>query len=185
MENKKALIILAEGFEEVEAVTAIDLLRRSGVEVTVAGLDAENVKGSHGIIIKADTALKKYKAVPNALILPGGSRGAERLANSREVKELILKMDSEGRLIAAICAAPAIVLAPAGVLSGKEATCFPGMEENFSPDIKFKKEKVVQDGNVITSRGPATSFDFSVLIAENLVGRETADQAARNMLFEI
>jgi 4-methyl-5(b-hydroxyethyl)-thiazole monophosphate biosynthesis len=181
--NKKALVILAEGFEETEAAAPIDILRRAEVEVTIAGLGGTSITGAHGIKVNTDIALDDYNFLPDALILPGGMPGAENLANSEKVKTLIQKMVSEKRLIAAICASPALVFAPMGILNGRRATCYPGMENNFSSDIKFVKEKVVQDGNIITSQGPATASSFGLKIAENLVGKDKRDMIANQMLF--
>ncbi|MFH1552839.1 MAG: DJ-1 family glyoxalase III [Candidatus Omnitrophota bacterium] len=181
--KKKALIVLADGFEEIEAVTPMDVLRRAEVEVIVAGLDGDFITGTHGVVIKPDIHIDDCNCLPDAVVFPGGLPGAENLASSVKVKDLILKMHSEGKLIAAICASPALVLAPTGILSGKKATCYPALEKNFAPDVKFVKEEVVQDGNVITSRGPGTAFAFAVKIAENLVGRAKADMIAEQMLF--
>ncbi|MDP8299552.1 MAG: DJ-1/PfpI family protein [Candidatus Tantalella remota] len=182
--SSEALMILAEGFEEVEAVTPLDVLRRAGVIVTVAGVGGKNIAGAHGISISADIVLEEYKGLPDAVILPGGLPGAENLAGSTKVKDILTRMNSEGRLIAAICASPALVLAPAGILDGKKAACYPGMEKTFSTGIHFVSEKVVQDGNIITSKGPATAFAFGVKIAENLVGKDKADMIAQQMLYE-
>ncbi|MDD4956926.1 MAG: DJ-1/PfpI family protein [Candidatus Omnitrophica bacterium] len=179
---RKALVVLAEGFEDVEAVTAIDVLRRAEIEVTVAGLGSETVKGARGVVVKADTLLEKADDMPDAIVLPGGMPGAENLARSTRLKDLIVKLDKAGKLICAICAAPALVLEPTGVLEGKKATCYPGMEKSFSPLVKFTKENVVQDRNVITSRGPATAIAFGLKIAENLVGKAKADMIGEHML---
>ena len=110
--------------------------------------------------------------------------GAENLAKSSGVRELIKSVNSKGGTIAAICAAPALVLAPMGILDGKKATCFPGMETNFSFKVKHAKEKVVRDGNVITSKGPATALAFSLLIVEALLGATTAESVAKALLAE-
>jgi 4-methyl-5(b-hydroxyethyl)-thiazole monophosphate biosynthesis len=162
----------------------LDILRRSEVDVTIAGLGGEMVTGAHGLSVKADVVFEDYKDVPDAVVFPGGMPGAENLASSTKVKELLEKMGSEDRIIAAICASPALVLAPMGILKGRAATCYPGLEKNFSTDIKTKKDKVVQDGNVITSRGPATAFAFGIKIAENLVGEAKARMVAEQMLYE-
>jgi len=183
--KKKVLVILAEGFEEIETITPIDILRRAGIEVIVAGLDREEVAGSRGVVIKTKMKLSEYSSVPDAIVLPGGSPGAENLAKSSRVKELVLDMNSKGKLICAICASPALVLAPTGILDGKKATCYPGMEKNFSVDIKFSKDSVVQDGNIITSRGPATALPFVLKIVENMAGKDTADMVGKQTLFVI
>jgi len=181
--KKTALIVLAEGVEEVEAIAPIDILRRSEVEVTVAGLGKPEIKGAHNIIIKTDILFDDYGDLPDAVIFPGGMPGAENLALSSKVRDLILKMDSEKRIIAAICASPALVLVPLGVLKGKTATCYPGMENMFPPETKHSKNSVVQDGNIITSRGPATSFEFGLKVAENLIRKQKSDMVASQMLF--
>jgi len=182
--KKRAMIILADGFEEIEAITPIDILRRAEVEVVIAGLGGMVRTGSHGIAVKADILFDDCKGEhPDAIILPGGSPGAEHLASSVKVKDMVLHMHSKRKLIAAICASPALVLAPIGILAGKIATCFPGLEKLFSSDIKFVKDEVVQSDNIITSRGAGTSAGFGFKIAENLVGKAKADMVAKQMLF--
>ncbi|MEA3489252.1 MAG: DJ-1 family glyoxalase III [Candidatus Omnitrophota bacterium] len=181
--NKKAMIVLAEGFEEIEAISPMDILRRAEVKVVVAGLGGDLITGAHGVSMKTDTVFSGEGELPDAVVFPGGLPGAENLAGSSKLKEMILKMNSRGKLIAAICASPALVLAPTGILSGKSATCYPGLEKNFSTDIKFVKEKVIRDGNVITSRGPATAFAFGVKIAEVLAGKAKAEMVADQMLY--
>lgn len=180
---KKALIILASGFEEIEAVTPIDVLRRAGIDITVAGIGGTAIRGSRGMVVNADIELDKFSGKPDAVIFPGGMPGAENLARSAKVKELIKSMNSAGKIIAAICASPALVLAPTGVLDGKKATCYPGMNENFSSKIKHVKDKVVQDGNIITSKGPATALPFALKIVEALAGKKTADVVGKATLF--
>ena len=180
--KKKAVIVLANGFEEVEAITPIDVLRRAGVDVIVAGLGSDLITGAHGIVIKTDIVLDKIEILPDAIIFPGGMPGAENLAKSSKVKDMVLAMNSKGRLIGAICASPALVLAPLGIIDGKKAACYPGMEENFSAKVEFTEEKVIQDGNVVTSRGPGTAFSFALKLAENLAGKETAKLIGKQML---
>jgi len=181
--DKRALIVLAEGFEEIEAIIPIDVLRRASVDVTTSCLGVKSVTGAHGIEIWADTALEDYEYLPDVVIFPGGIPGAENLARSAEVKKMIKRVSSEKRLIAAICAAPALVLAPTGILNGREATCYPGLEKDFPPEAVYVKKNVVQDGNIITSRGPGTAFLFALKIAENLVGKTKTDMIAEQMLY--
>jgi len=181
--NKKALVILADGFEEIEAITPIDILKRVGVEVIMAGLGGTSIKSTRGVTISADMELDKVAFVPDVIIFPGGMPGAENLANSPKVKDLIKSVDSEGKLIAAICASPAYVLAPTGVLDGKKATGYPGTEDKFPSSTKISSEDVVRDGNVITSRGPGTAASFAFMIANELVGSEKARKVAEGMLF--
>lgn len=179
---KKALIILAEGFEEIEAVTVIDVLRRAGIGVTVAGLSALQVKASRGVIIMAEKKLNEVTKDFDALILPGGSTGAANLAASEESGSLIKSMYQDNKIIAAICAAPSVVLAPLGILKGKSVTGYPGMTENFGKDTKYKEDSVVVDGNIITSHGPATVLLFALAIVEKLIGKEASDKVAKATL---
>ncbi|MDD4909615.1 MAG: DJ-1/PfpI family protein [Candidatus Omnitrophica bacterium] len=170
---KKAIVILAEGFEEIEAVTPIDVLRRAGVDVIAAGLTDVKIKGSRGLVVVADKKLEESGTDFDACVLPGGSLGAKNLAASDKVRSLLIKMNQEGKIIAAICAAPALVLIPTGILKGKAATCYPGMQDSFGKNTAYKEDDVVVDGNIITSRGPATALSFALAIAEKLCGKET------------
>jgi 4-methyl-5(b-hydroxyethyl)-thiazole monophosphate biosynthesis len=182
MRQKKALVALAEGFEEIEAITVIDILRRSGISVTAAGVDALRVKGAHGVCVLADELLDLAGEDFDAIVLPGGSQGAFNLAASQKIKAIIKKFDKEGKVIAAICAAPSLVLAPAGILKGRSVTGYPGMLEGFGKDTIYKEDDVVVDANIITSRGPATAFSFGLAIAEKLAGRDIADKVRKATL---
>ena len=179
---KTALVILAEGFEEVEAIGPVDLLRRSGVRVTMAGLKDLRVKSSRHLVVEADILLEDMKEMPDAVILPGGIPGATNLAGSSEVAALVKKMNSAGKIVAAICAAPAVVLAPLGILDGKKATCYPGCESDFSKTTVHSKARVVEDGNIITSQGPGTALEFAFAIAVRLAGKEMAETVRGKML---
>lgn len=180
--NRKVLVVLAHGFEEIEAVAIIDVLRRAGLEITVAGLGNRDVTGAHGITIKTDTTLEEYKIKPDAVILPGGMPGAENLSNSAVLKALLLDMKKSEKLIGAICAAPAVALASLGLLDGKKATCYPGFENKFGRQTQFSSERVVCDGQVITSRGPGTAIEFALKIVSTLVGQEKAEELSKAML---
>ncbi|UCD15948.1 MAG: DJ-1/PfpI family protein [Candidatus Omnitrophota bacterium] len=180
--SKKAIVILADGFEEIEACTCIDILRRAGIEVTVTGLDDVKVTGSRRIVILADTTLNQVTLGVDACVLPGGMPGASNLAASEKVTTLIKRMYHEGKIIAAICASPAIVLAPLGILKNKSATCFPGMEDKFSIGTIYKEDPVVTDANVITSRGPGTALKFALKIVENLAGKEISEKVQKATL---
>lgn len=179
---KTAVMVLAEGFEEIEAIAPIDVLRRAGVRVTIAGATGLQVKSSRGIGVQADVLLKDVKDLPDAVILPGGLPGATNLARSEEVKEFVKKMNAARKLVGAICAAPAAVLAPLGILDGKKATCYPGCESDLSEKVTYSKENVVEDGNVITSRGPGTALEFALAITVRLAGQEMADTVRGKML---
>ncbi len=172
--KKSALVILADGFEEIEAVTPIDILRRAGVDVTVAGLGGIEITGTNGVTFRADTMLEDFKGLPDAVVLPGGARGASNLGESAAVKAFLVRMRDAKKLIAAICAAPALVLGRHGFLDGRKATCYPGYEKNFGSRITFSDARVVVDGDIVTSRGPGTSLEFSLELVRILVGAETA-----------
>lgn len=179
---KKAIMVLAEGFEEIEAVTVIDILRRAGIETIVAGLEDLNVQGSHGITLAADVRLDEAGADFDACVFPGGMPGSTHLGCSEKVRSLIQEMHQEKKVIAAICAAPAIVLAPTGILKKKSATCFPGMQKHFEQDTSYTTNDVEIDENIITSRGPATALAFGLAIVEKLISKETADKIKKAVL---
>ncbi len=173
---KKAIVILAEGFEEIEASTAIDILRRAGLDVVIAGLKDIKVKGSRGMNILADKKFDEAGSDFDACVLPGGMLGAINLASSQKVRSLIKDMNKSGKIIAAICASPAIVLARLGILKGRSVTCYPGLEEKFDKDTTCKEDNVAIDGNIITSRGPATAMEFALEIVEKMCGKEMKDK---------
>jgi 4-methyl-5(b-hydroxyethyl)-thiazole monophosphate biosynthesis len=185
--TKKAIVLLADGFEEVEAVTPIDYLRRAGVEVTTAAItDSLIVKGRWtGLKVTADTTLneiaKQGTGGWDAVILPGGMPGAENLAASKETGTLLKSMAAEGKLICAICASPAVVLSPLGLLKSKKFTCYPKMEEKVK-DGEWSDKRVVVDGNVITSRGAGTAGEFAVAIIEKLIDKAAAQKIADAVL---
>lgn len=180
--RKKAIILIAEGFEEIEAISCIDILRRGGIEVLVSGINSLQIKGSRGITVVADKLLKDSGIDFDACIIPGGSQGAENLAKSKEVKDFILTINAQGKIIAAICAAPAAVLTPTGILKGKHVTGYPGKEEEFDKDTIYSQEKVVVDSNIITSQGPATAIEFALTILTKLTGEEIALKVRKAIL---
>ncbi len=183
--TKKALIILADGFEDIEAITPIDLLKRAGVQVTVAGLKSLQVKAAKsGLTVMTETTLESVQDDFDAIILPGGMPGAETLAQSEPVIHLIQNMHRQGKIIAAICAAPALVLTQAGILDGKSATCFTGMENHFSASTKFSAQDVVRDGNIITSRGAGTAFIFALTIIEALLDKKVRGKIAATTIYQ-
>lgn len=180
---EKVLVLLAEGFEEMEATISIDMLRRAGLDVIVASVsDSEIVKGSRKIKIQADIILEDLEELPDAIVLPGGMPGAENLAKSEKVNELLKKMDEENKLIASICASPPVVLAPLGLLDNKKATCYPGSEEKFNDTTISMDKKVVVDDNIITSQGPGTAFYFALEIIKYLVGDDKANEVKEKAL---
>ncbi len=171
------LVPLAEGCEELEAVTIIDLLVRAGVEVVTAGLDEGAITASRGVVLMPQTSLNEaLKRDYDMVVLPGGMPGATNLDGDPRIHKLLRKMADSGKFTAAICAAPR-VLANAGLLSGKRATSYPGhLDKMDLPDVEYRQEAVVQDGKVITSRGPGTAMDFALTLIEQLVGREKRDE---------
>jgi 4-methyl-5(b-hydroxyethyl)-thiazole monophosphate biosynthesis len=174
----RALVPLAEGFEELEAVTIIDVLRRAGVEVTTAALATSPVTGSHAISLAADTTLDAVVGDDfDAVVLPGGP-AARRLRDDTRLRALLQRSARAGRLVAAVCAAP-IALEAAGVLAGKRATVYPG---NELPSARQVEERVVVDGNIVTSRGPGTALEFALVLVEKLVGAATAGELAGAMI---
>jgi len=185
---KRALVIIATGSEEIEAVTPIDTLRRAGVEVTVAGLTGSGgLIMSRNVIVGAEMSLKEAMAANevapfDAIILPGGLMGAEAFRDAVEIGELLKEQEKGGRLVAAICAAP-IALHKHEVFVGKSLTSYPSKKDVFADGkYNYKEDRVVIDGNLITSRGPGTSLEFSLAIAAYLVGQEKADEVGKAML---
>ncbi len=171
------LVPLAPGCEELEAVTIIDLLRRAEIEVVTAGLDADPVRASRGVVLVPDTDLDTaLQRDYDMVVLPGGATGADNLSADTRIGELLKKMANSGRFTAAICAAPK-VLAGHGLLDGKQATCYPGHIHADNPQhIHLSDQPVVIDGQVITSRGPGTAMDFALTLIETLVGKTRRDE---------
>lgn len=178
----KALLFFANGFEEIEAIGVLDILRRAGIEIcTVSITDDLTVEGAHGQKIITDATLAEVSdRLVDAVILPGGMPGAANLRDSEGVQKILAKHDREGKLIAAICAAP-MALAKGGLLEGIEATCYPGFEAELS-GAKCCPQDVVRSGHIITGRGPGYVFDFALAIVESLVGKEMAHEVAKGML---
>ncbi|XP_012538762.1 protein dj-1beta [Monomorium pharaonis] len=185
--EKTALVLLVDGSEEMEAVITVDVLRRAGIAVTVAGVwDVSCVKCSRNVKICTDamftdaTQDKSYDIV----ILPGGLNGSKAFMSSAEVGRLLQKQDKENKLIAAICAAPT-ALKTHNIGKGKRITSYPSMKNDLCDDYEYVDDKsVVIDGNLITSRGPATAFDFSLAIVETLTNSKTAEHVANGLLYE-
>lgn len=169
------LVPLAQGCEELEAITIVDLLRRAEIGVVTAGLDEKPVRGSRGSVLIADVTLNEAaKQKYDMIVLPGGLPGADNLDQDPRIRGLLKEMSETDRYTAAICAAPK-VLASAGLLEGKTATSFPGALDAFE-GITYSEDAVVQDGKVITSRGPGTAMDFALALIELLVGKSRRDQ---------
>ncbi|MFZ2541784.1 MAG: DJ-1 family glyoxalase III [Gallionella sp.] len=171
----KVLVPLAQGCEEIEAVTVIDILRRAGIEVVSAGLDDQPVRASRGVTLVPDTTLDAaLQHSFDMIVLPGGQPGTNNLKADKHIIALLQKMAQQEKYIAAICAAPS-VLASAGLLDGKQATSFPGAL-NAYPKVMQQRTAVVEDKTLITSRGPGTAMDFALTLVERLVGKAKRDE---------
>ena len=178
-----AILFLAPGFEEVETTTLVDVLRRCGVEVVIAGLQPQVIEGAHGMKFVADISIDDVDVKDfEAVICPGGNPGYVNLRKDHRVLAMIKEAFNSNKLVAAICAAPA-VLADAGILRNRNCTIYPGMEMELEKGGgKPRKDLVVEDGNIITSQGPATALLFALRIAERLVNKKTADFAREKTL---
>lgn len=179
----RAAIVLVDGFEEIEAVTVIDVLRRAQVDVVVCGVDALAVVGSHGICIRADVTLAEAPDRDlDAVILPGGLPGATSLRDSEAVRSWVVGQRSRGAMVGAICAAP-IALASWGMLRGRRATCFPGHEPALlAGGAEVVVAPVVDDGDLVTSRGVGTALAFALALVGRLVDVDCASRLAQAML---
>merc|ERR1712141_121183 len=182
MAGKRALVVLAKGAEEMEAVISVDVLRRANIETVVAGLDGNNVVTcSRGVFVKPDTSLEEAKKDKyDVVVLPGGLEGAKNLAASAEVKEILQAHEKDGKIVAAICAGP-IAFATHGIGKGKKLTSHPSVKDKFE-GYSYQEEIVVNDNKMITSRGPGTAFDFAFEIVNALCGEETVANMKKPML---
>lgn len=174
-------VFLAEGFEEVEALTPVDVLRRCGVNVATVGVGSQIIRGSHGISVMTDTDDGELTIGQDTdmIILPGGMPGTLNLEKCPAVKSAIEYCLKNDKLIAAICAAPS-VLGHMGVLKGKNATCFPGFEDQLT-GAHYTGELVVVDGKIITAKGPGAAMRFAFTLAEILCGKQAADKVEDSM----
>ncbi len=174
------ITVLATGFEEIEAVSFIDLLRRADITVSVLGLESMEIQGAHGITIKADSLLSPDTLIHDGIILPGGQPGTTNLSNSDNVISLVKKANSQKLLCAAICAAPQ-VFSKAGILKGVKVSCYPGVEADL-PETVISELAVSAWENIITSRGVGTAIDFSLAIIKYLEGKERAESVGQAVL---
>lgn len=169
MTIKSVLVLFADGSEELEAVTIVNILRRGGINVTLAGLSSGALRGSRGVMLMPDNTLDAVLHEDfDMIVLPGGQPGTNHLKADARVLKLAQRMAQEGKYVAAICAAPS-VLATAGLLDGKQATSFPGSLDQF-PKVKQQHAAIVEDGKLITSRGPGTAMDFALALVDRLAG---------------
>lgn len=179
----RVLVPLAQGCEELEAITITDLLIRAGIDVVTAGLDNHPVKASRGMTLVPDTNLDSaLQQDYDMIVLPGGLPGADHLNDDERIQQCIKDMANSGRYVAAICAAPK-VLARAGLLAGKHATAYPGTLEKLGlTETTLVNDAVVCDGNIITSRGPGTAMDFALMLILKLVGKDIRDSVEAGLV---
>ena len=178
----RVLIPLAEGFEEIEAVSVIDILRRAEVEVVAAGLKEGLVEGSHKIKLLPDTSLDKIDPRDfDVLILPGGYPGFVNLGNDERILNMAREMDRAGKYVAAICGAPSVLI-KAGVLQGRKATASPSGKAQVQACAKFCEDRVVVDRNLITSRSPGTAMEFALKLVEVLAGEKKMREVKQQTL---
>ncbi len=182
MADKTALVPIADGSEEIEAVTIIDTLRRAGIHVFVASVSRLQITASRGVKLEADGLITEVIAREfDVIAIPGGMPGATHLSENAALNQLIREQNQASRLIAAICAAPVVVLKPLGILAGRKATAHPGLSDQLE-DTSAVTERVVHDGHILTSRGPGTALEFSLTIVRLLLGADAAAKVAEPML---
>ncbi len=183
----KVYVFLADGFEDVEALIPVDVLRRGGVEVvTVSTTEFPLVESAHGVNIEADIQFEQGDYTDaDLLMLPGGMPGASNLFAHEGVCKAVLAQAAAGKKVAAICAAPAVVLAQLGILEGKKATCYPGFEQSLKDNgAQYTGDLVTVDGNITTGEGPAAAFPYAYELLSQLVDKNTSDQIAEGMRFK-
>lgn len=183
---KMTFIFLADGFEEVEALTSIDVMRRAGMPVTTVSIGQDlEVTGAHGVTVVADSLFTDNDYTDAEwLVLPGGVPGAPNLAAHEALCDALTAQDDRGGKIGAICASPAVVLAPLGILQGRDAVCYPGMEADIE-GVRWGKASVAIDGNVVTGNGPAAAAPFALAMVAESLGHDAAAQVAAGMLFQM
>lgn len=182
--NNKTYMFLADGFEETEALVTVDMLRRAGIEIETVSLNPTlAVKGAHSITVSADIMLADCPADATMYIIPGGMPGAKNVADNADVASILAEQHKRGGDIAAICAAPSVVLAPLGIVDARKATCYPGFEDGLiAGGASYDPVRVVVDGNIITANGPSSAIPFSLAIIEHLTDKANADKVAAGIL---
>ena len=178
---KSVLVPIANGSEELEAVTVLNILRRGGIEAISASLDGQPIRGARGTMLIPDTSLDEaLKRRFDMVVLPGGQPGTNNLKADTRIIKLVQSMAANDYYVAAVCAAPS-VLATAGLLDGKHATSFPGALDAF-PKVLRQAQAVVEDGKLITSRGPGTAMDFALTLVERLAGKNKRDEVEAGLV---
>lgn len=180
----KVLVFLADGFEEVEALTVVDYLRRADIEVDTVSIGEKAIKGAHDIIVTADKLLSEVEneKAYDAAVIPGGIPGATNLRDNIRVIEIVKSLNEDDKLLAAICAGP-IVLERAGIIEGRDITSYPGFEDELG-DCHYIEANVVKDGNIITSRGPALATDFAIEIISYLQQDRKIKEFKKGILYQ-
>ncbi|MBO6133610.1 MAG: DJ-1/PfpI family protein [Lachnospiraceae bacterium] len=183
---KKVACLLADGFEEIEGLTVVDMCRRAGIDIKTASIsDSLEVTSSNGITVKADCKFDDIKFDEmDMIVLPGGGLGTENLEKFAPLKDVLLSFNEKGKFISAICAAPRI-LGDLGLLKGKKAICFPGLEGRLTGATIMSNEKCVTDGHIVTARGMGASVEFAAAIITQLLGAEKAEEIERQVQFLI
>lgn len=184
---QNVLIMLANGFEEIEGLTVVDLLRRAGIETTLVSIESDKrIEGAHGIKVEADTTfecVKKEMETADMIVLPGGMPGTKHLRAHEELCSVLTKRFASQKWIAAICAAPSLILGDLGLLEGLDAVCYPGMEDNMK-GAHVKNSPVAIDGSVITSKGVGTAISFALTIIEVLDSKEKAEEIQDSIVYK-
>jgi len=181
---KNSVIFLATGFEEIEALTVVDVLRRADLKCDMCSIEEINVTGAHGITVKADLLISDLiDGDYSCLILPGGMPGATNLKENKKIIALVKSFNKAGKLVAAICAAP-IVIDEAGIINGRKITSFPGLKPELK-DCEYQEQAVVVDDNLITSRGPATAIKFALKLVERLLNKEVSEKLQESLLVNL
>lgn len=176
-------VMLANGFEEIEALAFVDILRRANINVETVSIDnTTTVTGSHNISVVADRMIAEIEEIADGIVLPGGLPGTYNLRDNTIVTSMLNEYNDKGKIVAAICAAPS-VLGGLGILSNKSATCYPSFEDKLIGAI-ISNDKVVVDNNIITSRGAGTAHDFALKFVEILISKEKADELRSSMLYD-
>lgn len=179
---KKVCLLLAKGFEEIEALTVSDVMRRANITCDLVSIGEKQVESSHGVLVQADKLFNEEMEY-DLVVIPGGMPGATNLRDDERIIRFIKKQNKEGKLIGAICAAP-IVLGKADIIEGRNITSYPGFEREL-PNCKYLEDAVVVDGNIITSRGPATAIAFSYKLLEELGCGDVVEGISSGMLYNM
>jgi len=175
------LIPFADGFEEIEAITCVDVLSRADINVITASLKENVVRGAHRIEIVTDLFIDNINTSElDGIVLPGGMPGSINLQNSNEIIKIVKELYQNNKLIAAICAAP-LVLEEAGIITNRNITCYPGIEEELK-SANYLEDRVVVDGNIITGKGPGAALEFAVKVVEYLLGENRAEMLKNSMI---